>query len=510
MIPVEIFEPKPGTSLAKKTFDSTTPAVFYKLFALKHSFGASSTMTVPDLVTLALDAGYGAPSDQRGFLGMSAANTRRLAQYQRARFGLIEHLLSFNGPGIPLGRHPVAAYLESSDKSDASYILGGLTCRYATGQWLGAKGATLKRFWHFTIYSDPAVSGIHFSFRALKVNTSRKSKKGADRRPDYLVEADNGRWYAVEAKGSFDDGVDKAAIKSGMDQARRLRSITLMIPPATAPVSHTISDYACSAAYFAAGTRLNVEFFDPPADPDGDEPEDEFLSLEIEPEVADLLGFYRAIQQFRALSDPGRPELPPALRALDGVRWGTIIRPPRASGMRDGGIWLGLPDIVAKEEARMRKALRLMVVLAPVLREVYDGYAASRSNLVLRERLSLALQHAGAMDELQPMHRQMLGRLNKHLLAGEAAPPTWCQAMRICCSAPIFGPGQHPRSIDDLVDQLRVQLRLTDYASLNLELHPQNARGRLAVSTTAYGLVVAAGFPWEPRPQERASSRSKV
>jgi len=528
MIYIKIYVPKPGISLAKAAYETTKPAEFFGLFQQTAAALTKSTVTVADLTAWALDAGYGAPNgvDQNAFLAIPASHMARLADYQRARLALLMHLLHIDQKTKKLYRHAVAGYLESSDKSDAAFILGGIACRYATEEWLKSRGRHLTRFWHYSIYSNPAVSGISFTNSTLKVSVKKKaatkpgasapktSKFDGDRRPDYLVQCNTTRWYAVEAKGTFGN-FDHADVKNGMDQARRLRSITfadpVLGPPGAAPTRYPIADYACSCAYFDSHDHLNVSFIDPPADPTGTgDDDDDVLELEIDTTIADMLQFHRVTQQFRSLAGVRPRTLPPLLASSDNLmRWSEIsFSAARRAKDNRNRIWIGIPRALDREATRVRPVLQVMAALAPRLRGLFEERPDRQLADAFAQRLDVAT--ADLRAGFTPTTRRVLLRMLAALHGGEMPPATWSEAMERCRRVPIQIGASQPATIDSMVGSMQEMRKYANYVALQLKVVTPDAELHSGVALTEHGLVVVSGGLWQPEPITRPGRKPKI
>lgn len=526
MISLKIYIPKPTTSLSKATYAKSTPSVFFALFDPGGTLPTPPSVTFPDLIKWAIDAGYGAQNgvDQDAFLAIPASDRTRLGDYQRARLTLLMHLLRID-PSTGLYRDTVVRYLESSDKSDAAFILGGIACRFATEAWLTSHSRSLTRFWHYSIYSNTAVCGFNFSVSTLKVAAKKKipansatpaakpSKLDGDRRPDYLVECNRGRWYAVEAKGTF-GGFDYSDVKDGMDQARRLRSITFADPvkggPGALPIRHVIADYACSCAYFDQHDHLNVNFVDPPADATETEDDDDVFDLEMDTTVAELLQFYRTVQQFRNLSSVRPRKLPAMLGRSDHlIRWSEIHFSSERRRIEDRmGLWVGIPIELDSEAMRMRAVLDILAVLSPGLRGLFNEHQAHQSSGTFDRRLLDATQDLQL--QFPPASRHVLSRMLGALRSGESAPRSWLEAMQRCRQVQLKPGKREPASIDEIVQSMRDSLKASASVAMTLRFDTSNIEPRTTVRDTAGGLIIVGGEPWEPALLTRRVRKTKI
>jgi len=530
MISLDIYGPKLMVELGHASYATTKPKGFFSLFRVTSSLAPTAPATVAGLTAWALDSGYGAPDgiDQEAFLRISPSLRARLGDFQRARLALLMHLLDIDSATGELHKHPVTKHLESSDTSDGAFILGGIGCRYATEAWLKSRGQTLERFWHYAIYSNPAVSGIDFKSASLTMPAAaaaagatpavgegkQDGKRDGDRRPDYLAASASGSWYAVEAKGSFGK-IDYSTIRSGMDQARRLVSVSFLDPltaaPGAAPVRHTIQDYACSCAHFDKGTRLHIDFLDPPVDVAADGADDAgFLDLEIDTTIAQLFQYYRATQQFDSLAGRRTRKNPSMLESSsDSVRWNEVSF--SAARRRDAGqkrIWLGIPREIDGRAGWMRTVLRLFVVLAPRLREVFDARALSVGNQTLRAGLDAAM--IGLLALSTGKTRQILLRMRAALLDSEAPPPNWPDAMRMLRQVPVHRSAKQLMSIDDVVESMRQSSKTSDFVAMTLRFDTAQRASPPAIAQTQSGLIVVSGAPWKPTPITTSASKLKI
>ncbi|WP_300760103.1 hypothetical protein, partial [Janthinobacterium sp.] len=183
----------PGRKIYKNTFSKFTPADFVKLFSKKIPH-TTPTLTLNHLLAFAIDSGYGAPcassTDRSLFLKLSPAESTRLCDFLRTRLQLLRNLLEHDPVTDLITPHSITSILETSDKADASFILGSLACRYATGEWLASQ-SPMQRFWHISVYMHRAVTGI-----ANSVSITGKADNKS--RPDYLAQNKKGDWFASE------------------------------------------------------------------------------------------------------------------------------------------------------------------------------------------------------------------------------------------------------------------------------------------------------------------------
>ncbi|CDY74683.1 hypothetical protein BGLT_03625 [Caballeronia glathei] len=280
-----------------------------------------------DFAAAILECGYGRRAEWKTHLALSSRECAELMHYLKARLALV--LASFRVENQ--SRLPRFFYkkLEASEKVSLSFILGGMGAYLAAQEWLKAGGDPVRSFLHVGIYAKASIKPgrlISFSLR------SRKS-------PDFLVEAQSGKWHVFESKGGVTSG-RWSRICEGLSQLESLPPIgwfgASTAPAETCVCVHTSIDH---------GRPLVFTAIDPPADIDSDaEP---FTLIEG---AARLFQALEAIEQFKALRTGANVKSP----ELD--RW--TVAPTSFSE----SISIGIPSRYLRAEKLIRR--RLAVFLA--------------------------------------------------------------------------------------------------------------------------------------------------
>lgn len=327
---------------------------FGKAAATKPLFTASPASVALQLEAAALDAGYGARAAEAP--GVAAADWPGLVAYQRARHGLLMSLLSVTGGRVT--KQAFVARVEKTERVGLGFLLGSVLCRLATERWASeVLAATLNRFWHVSVTTDPAASLRHWpaGVQALL--------------PDYVFRAGR-HWYTAEAKGSC-DGLAWGQLRSGLMQASSVTNIAFVRRPGggrplqAAPVKAA----TCTMAHFR-GERLHVAHVDPPA-PAG--PQEAPAPAWVEPFAA-LVQLEQALARFDAL--PTSPQLAPPWGAQGaGCAW-RLLAADGPSGAPP--LWLGAPLPMLQQRRGLQLALRLLRALLPLCAMPADGAHRAR------------------------------------------------------------------------------------------------------------------------------------
>lgn len=501
----------PGQKIYKNTFSKHTPANFVKLFSKKIPHVAPA-LTLNHLLAFAIDSGYGAPcassTDRSLFLKLSAAESIRLGDFLRTRLQLLRNLLEYDSATDHITRHSITDILENSDKADASFILGGLACRYATAEWLALQ-SPIHRFWHVSIYMHQAVTGMSNS-------VSIAGKADNKSRPDYLIQDKKGDWFASEAKGSF-GGFKSLYLYEGMAQARLLKKISYLEysfsggPPH--PTHAVIQDYACSLAYFK-NKSLNIVLLDPPAGESDKEEQEEVPPLELVLEIAQLLQFHQTCRQFHYLSHKSRHTEKYIKSSFSTYRWGRISNNTMSSSSCDQTIWLGIPEILVKREREIRDVLHVLSSLVPRLSSIYhdaDLINNRQARLQAIQKLRTSLFDEASEKETANFNDQhrVLGRrllLPFHKLSDEDIPGNWLQAMQIIINTPLFKIQSDKQSIASMTRTLSEEINISAEAEqLNSVVEQTNSKDNFKLIRTLNGLLIGSG-EWSQRELTKKST----
>jgi hypothetical protein len=286
------YVPAPATPITIYSF-AIPASAFQARFQLSRH--ADDILSGLKLRAMALDAGYGAPTDQAKLLRYAPALRKQLHAYQKARWKFLKTLLETDPVNDEVRARPLVGYIESTEKGDAAFILGCLGSRYATAEWLSHRKQTLDCFWHFSVYANAAVS--------ISLSDSRSL-------PDYIAHATGpeskpeGHWYAVEAKGTL-GAEDWSRLQVGLGQARLLKTFGYSDQYGAIQTAK-IDDHAVSLACFE-NRRLHIVHVDPPAgedaaDPDADANANADASFVFNSDMVKLLNFYQGYHQFRSMT----------------------------------------------------------------------------------------------------------------------------------------------------------------------------------------------------------------
>ncbi len=405
------------------------------------------TFSYAQLLAWAIDTGYGRPRAQSKFLQLKTPERRALRRYQQRRLSLVMQLFQVNSASELVPRDFVAK-LDSSEKADASFILGGLACRIALEQWFQQRKEKVQRFWHLAVYEKYAHPWI-----------SSTADPG-NSRPDYLVQDTNALWFPAEAKGSFDH-INWERIQTGLRQAARVKSVTFTDPSTLATTTQNISDFACVMAHTAETGELEASLVDPAPD------EGAQTILEIATDFADADAFFGAIQQYRLLGFGRKRLLPPELKDLLEFEERDLGPDPLSGGR----FIIAIPMLLLEFE----KQLQAFLVVAEHFSTAFDKYflglrVGGNTNLEANWAALVAEQVADtALDadatEDQEVHRHAHRMFNAAINSLTPLAPaghenitttsTWGVAMMRLAQTPMFQTSGEVLSLRQWLQKIR-------------------------------------------------------
>ncbi|SPB18171.1 hypothetical protein NOV72_05370 [Caballeronia novacaledonica] len=504
---ISFFAPKPTTTISARSFKKN-PGDFAKLFDLMPSHGP--TVTIESLFKLALDAGYGSLSSRsmKEVLGLLQTDIARLRDYQRARLRLLLSLFDINIRASLFEVHGIAKVLEASEKSDASFILGSVGCRYATEEWLLQRKRYIESFWHYSTYSSKAVAKIKLSAPEL----AGKS------RPDYLVRDNRGEWYALEAKGTFDEG-NWSTLRDGLKQAWRLKTIRLTDPNTKTTANVLVSDFACALTHIE-NNRPRVTFVDPPAGEgsngwedareDGDDATEEpTIALDLVMELAKIQRYFNACQQFRLLGRRKKVKPRSGQAYFENIKWAVAIETRRASD----DVWIGILRCVSSKELLMRD---LLVASEYVLSryETSENDGVHQETSLSLDSLSPAMERPVERDRsnifpLSDSQKRIVKRFRAALAKPRSPeePTDWLQRIAPMLDVAVVRVNRKPLNVREFVALIAQEAFVeSEQNAFRMEVAQREVTqrqriGRFGMSTLSCGLVVASGAAdWDAKP----------
>ncbi|KQP12036.1 hypothetical protein [Pseudorhodoferax sp. Leaf265] len=468
-------------------------------------FEANDTLVKCDfaqLVAWTIDTGYGAGYDQTACLEMKTTEQKQLRRYLRGRLTLLMKLLKIEDSNLRL--REFTKFLESTERGDASFVLGGLACRIACEKWFRLRGSKVKRFWHLSVYASPASRWIS----AAPKNPQNRS------RPDYLVQDTSRQWFPAEAKGTFGE-LNWATIKTGLTQASRLKSVTFMDPAGATLTTQSVKDFACVMGHFG-GDAFVASLVDPA--PDDDAP----LHLELLPDFGDAHAFLGAIQQYRVLGHQRRSMDPPGLSNFFGYEARYLGRDP----FFGEPLVIGVPYVLLESEEQ----LRAFMVVARHFAAVYGEYFSQGANggpfdhdarwaeLVVAQSAESAfdveyLQDGSVRRQAQRMFASAVEALKQPAPRDRegAVEVGWIAAMSGLAKVPLFWTSDGHVSLEAWLTRLRNTIASSDLASrlgTSLDGRSDGQAAGVSVATALNGLIVVHGAA--PRQVRREARKSKI
>ena len=491
-LPVAYFKPKPGPSPLDFT---KKPVEFSKQF--KYDTKKISFSNKADVLALALDSGYGilGGTDQATYLGLTASLQQRLRSYLRTRLMLLWSLLQFDSTSNRILRHQISNFLDSTEKGDASFILGSLASRRATEIWFDSMGPKLKRFWHVSVYTNPVVARMALSIWAGKGKS----------RPDFIAQDANGSWYAIEAKGSFDE-MSWDAVKPGLRQASRLQAISNWDTSSNKLLLNSVQEYACSMAHFRPKThRLLIAFVDPPNQSDiVSVPGEASPSLDVEfvYELAQLSHMYQACVQFKLVGKVKR-NINPVINQIGGYEWRALVD----LGNGEVDAWIGIHEDLLKKETDVRDLLRIMSFVTPkVDDQLLPSFGRENTSLEVDEHTWRAwvkdfvsnltkVELVGITVRQKRLFYRLITELNSERFI-KPMHLNWHCIMQGILDLRVIVRGRDRTSIRNFVEEFQAISHAGYVATLDFELKKNKGKTEEAspiqIHFTSHGLLVAS------------------
>ncbi|NHF65983.1 hypothetical protein [Xanthomonas hortorum] len=349
-----------------------------------HSKHALPPPDDPRVVAAAADCGYGLIAGSRVLA--TAGEWTALNKYLTERLDLVKSLIvkSVTGAGVVVAkRASFVRFLESNEKSSASFVLGMIYARVVTEDWQNIRngGGPPLRFWHYKILGSPAVNLSGFAQTLIANN------------PDFFVQDTYGCWSAVESKGSL-DGFDQAKLKQGLMQAHKFACINLLSLAGASLMVGVLADRTCCVTYIDGATELQAKHVgELPTYPADDlELSRELLKISEIPfvfaEAADLLRLDEAFSYFKAHA---------GLSDFESVSDGSIIW---HKSKYLPNLKFGMLGIHVRLAGALRWSVKALSVVVPKIAE-------ARRNRVVGQELDLLIRTLAA--EIEANFRDDLG-----------------------------------------------------------------------------------------------------
>jgi hypothetical protein len=443
--------------------------------------------TLAQVFAWSLEAGYGAVRDQATYLTLLPGEQAELRRYLRQRLLLLSRLVKPVAGGGVVPRTFVKL-LDSSEKADASFILGGLACRLAHERWFMQRGVTVRRFWHLSVYEKHAARWISYGAGPGKS------------RPDFLVQDSLGQWYPAEAKGSF-DAIDWEPIQKGLRQAAQLKSITFTDASTSASTTQPINEFSCVMGHLSQTGELMASLVDPVAD--AGQP----LALELIPALADANALLGALHAYRTWEQrAGRGSWTSAFD-VKGYEVRAVGREP-LFGKR---LAIGIPTMLLQSERQLQAVMWVVGLFSKALQDFFAHPKEGSAAFVRRALAASLTARAGDASGSDPLAgdaelRELVSRMvavvvhQFTLLADDPPPdadgatPTWHSEMARLTTMPLMLAGNHAASLQDW---LGVVERLVDNARqshrLQLRLQVPSSAPDLSAAMSLHGLLVIHG-----------------
>lgn len=493
-LPVNLYALRPRHTLKA--------ALKAKSDAVKPRFrGTTKTLsfTFAQLVAWTIDTGYGSTKDQTDYLSLTSQEQGELGRYLRRRLSMLIQLVQLNSVRAFVPR-TFTKMLDSSEKADASFILGGLACRLAHSKWFQQRGVTVARFWHLAVYEKHAAKWI-----------SSVVDKGKSR-PDFLVQDSMGQWFSAEAKGSFDD-INWCTIQQGLRQVARLKSVTFTDAATQAVTTQLVKDFSCVLGHFATSSQFEASLVDPPAD------DSATLTLELATDFADANAFLKAIHQYHCLGRRRMPVTSKALSDLLGYETQYLGTDPYFEKPLVIGIPLVLLESEPQLNAFMRVAQHFVIAFGEYFQRRYEEpreiEETNWANFLARQSIEAAF-HIEAIDDAEVRQQRnrmfelaVMGLAGSAALSREKAPPwdTWAMAMLRLAKVPMFLSGNQNISLQQWLLQLHNVIQSAALAArleANLGRSQIDQQPGITVASSLNGLIFIHGAtPQHVRREER-------
>ena len=384
-----------------------------------------------DIVRAALEGGYGRRVNWTADLVLSQVEADNLADYLIQRLEMVDAFLDTmpNAAKVVL---PFFERVEPSEKTAASFILGGMGAYLAAQRWLAAGGDSIRSFLHVGTFTK-GIAGKAPKI-AFPAPVKKAGKKASNKVPDFLGEGQSGHWHVFESKGGHLAG-RWGRLCEGLAQLAHVPPIGWTTKPAAAATT-----CVCVHTSVDAGQVMRVTAVDPPpvirrtkrGGDGGARP------LELIEGVCRLLKMLEALEQYRALAGNDDDEVQKA-------EW------QFASSSSFGGLRAGVPIRYVEREEEVRYRLAVFFAIRAVLEKstprnfksflesVEKGLSSVPTEGLVGQALAFDL--AAVLERLAPhtdsadfLHRCSV-ELGLEQLAGEVMPP----------------PGQH---LDDILLRL--------------------------------------------------------
>lgn len=328
----------------------------------------------------ALVGGYGLIGTMINDLTANPAEIAHLYGLMRSRYTMLASAFTL-AAGQPVLTTSVAwKYIEQSERTVASFLLGGACAFYGVTTWLKSWQVPqgVADFYHYGIYTDPALS-----------NLGLMPFGAAGQRPDYLCRAyGNGHthWFWVEAKARLNKGLEwgDEDVAGAMAQATSVPVLVVAGVPVKVHFPEPVVTYA-GMSRKGPLSRVRLSLIDPPADPLPDQPARDVPRLFVSDVLLRLSSIVGAVVTRDALapretqskmSDPGYDFFPV-----------------------DADVCLGLPHFMAEEIDTPRGARTIAEALVAVYFDLAKIGAAWLRLSSARERD--ALDRAGVLRYLE-------------------------------------------------------------------------------------------------------------
>lgn len=312
--------------------------------ALFKALGASEKhlITQLNLIGAALECGYGRRKNWTAPLILNAAEGASLAVHVLLRVKLVLNCLELNGNNSQAIKE-FYEHVESTEKGDISFVLGGLCTFLAARLWLRATMDPLQAFLHVGLCANALSTPLPF----LKI-----AKSGTKSLPDYVAVSASTKLHLYESKGGELEA-KWGRLMEGLDQLYATPSIGW-----GAPLPNAVESMNCVHVTVDAGRALEVTVVDPPPERLGqtdDAPQEPVVFFL--PGVARLLQVLEAVDYYRALTD----ELVPEEELGSPTEY--QIRPTAEFG----GLLVGIPKAFIRAEQHVRLCLAVFMSIREVL-----------------------------------------------------------------------------------------------------------------------------------------------
>lgn len=316
--------------------------------ALFTALGATNKhlITKMNLVGAALECGYGRRRTWTAPLVLNPAEGASLAAHLLRRVELVLNCLERATNDAQVIK-TFYERIESTEKGDISFVLGGLCTFLASRLWLRATKDPLQAFLHVGLCANALSTPLPY----LQVANS-----GTRSLPDYVAVSASAKLHLYESKGGELEA-KWGRLMEGLDQLFTTPSLGWGVPLPSA-----VESLNCVHVTVDAGRELEVTVIDPPQESSArteDVPREP--STFLLRGVARLLQVLEAVDNYRALTGEAVPV------EVSETPANYLMKPTSVFG----GFEAGIPIAFIKYETHVR--LRLAVFLS--IREVLDDKA---------------------------------------------------------------------------------------------------------------------------------------